>query len=200
MPDVVLATQPPGQEWVIEGIGRAKYVFKLVTLSRVVPRDNLITIAIPDATPEIIRLYALGDEQALLAIVRYNRLLDIFLGLTTFSLQNHLRTTINTVQIEIDELYLGMDKHGCHYALPVQAKGGNDQISVVQTKQDIAWCNKRFPGMRVRAISAQFMSDERVAMFELAIEADAVKVVEERHYKLVGASALDPASLIGYRE
>ena len=45
---------------------------------------------IPDATPEIILSYALSDEQALLAKVRYNRLLDIFLGITTYSLQNHL--------------------------------------------------------------------------------------------------------------
>lgn len=199
LPETAIQAQPPGKEWIIVGVGRAKYAFKLVKLSRVAPNDSLITINIPDATPEIIRLYALGDEQALLAIVRYNRLLDIFLGLTTFSLQNHLRSTINAVQIEIDELYVGMDKHGSHYALPVQAKGGNDQISVVQTMQDIAWCNKRFPGMRVRAISAQFMSDDRVAMFELAIEDEAVKVVEERHYKLVAASALDRALLVEYR-
>ena len=70
-----------------------------------------------------------------------------------------------------------------------QAKGGSDQISVVQTKQDIAWCTQRYEGMRCRAISAQFMSDERVAMFELTIQGDAVKVVDERHYKLVAATS-----------
>jgi hypothetical protein len=39
--------------------------------------------------------------------VRYNRLLYIFLGLTTYSLQNHLRTTVKSVggsQIAIDEI------------------------------------------------------------------------------------------------
>jgi len=46
---------------------------------------------IPDSTPELVGAYALDDEQALLAIVRYNRLIDIFLSLTTYSLQNHLR-------------------------------------------------------------------------------------------------------------
>lgn len=82
---------------------------------------------IPDATPEIIRAYAMDDEQALLAILRYNRLIDTFLGLTTYSLQNHLRTTVKKIgQIEIDELYVGMDKRGCHYVIPVQAKGGKD--------------------------------------------------------------------------
>jgi hypothetical protein len=148
----------------------------------------------------MIRAYALDDEQALLAIVRYNRLIDTFLGLTTFSLQNHLRTTVKGIgQIEIDELYFGLDRDGCHYAIPVQAKGGTDKISVVQTEQDIAWCAERFPGMRCRAISAQFLDDNRVAMFELALEGDEVKVAEERHYRLVPASEIDRAAAVAYR-
>ena len=34
------------------------------------------------------------EEQMLLGIARYNRLIDTFLGLTTYSLQNQLRTTV----------------------------------------------------------------------------------------------------------
>ncbi len=200
LPEAVLKTQPPGMEWIIEGVGTAKYAFVLVKLNRIVPNQDLLTIGIPDATPEIIRAYALDDEQALLAIVRYNRLIDTFLGLTTYSLQNHLRTTVKGIgQIEIDELYFGLDRHGCHYAIPVQAKGGKDQISVVQTKQDIGWCMQRYPRMRCRAISAQFMSDQRVAMFELTVREDSVKVVEERHYKLVPAASLDVSAIVDYR-
>lgn len=196
----ILATQPAGMEWIIEGAGRAKYKFVLVPLNRIVPRIDLITIGIPNGTPEIINAYALDDEQALLAIVRYNRLLDIFLGLTTYSLQNHLRTTVKGIgQIEIDELYFGIDRDGCHYAIPVQAKGGTDQISVVQTKQDLAWCEQRFPGLRARAISAQFMEDDKVAMFELAVADNQVVVVEEKHYKLVPAEALDRSAIVAYR-
>ena len=199
-PASILSTQPTGMEWIIEGAGRAKYRFVLVPLNRIVPREDLITIGIPDGTPEMIRAYALDDEQALLAIVRYNRLIDIFLGLTTYSLQNHLRTTVKGIgQIEIDELYVGMDKYGCHYVIPVQAKGGTDQISVVQTKQDLAWCTQQYPGMRARAISAQFIGTEKIALFELTVEDNAVKVVEERHFKLVPASDLDQAAIRSYR-
>lgn len=196
----VLDTQAEGKEWIIEGAGRAKYKFVLVPLNRIRPRSDLITIGIPNGTPEIIRAYALDDEQALLAIVRYNRLIDIFLGITTYSLQNHLRTTVKGVgQIEIDELYFGIDRDGCHYAIPVQAKGGSDQISVVQTKQDLAWCNQRFPGLRARAISAQFMEDDKVAMFELAVAENQVVVVGEKHYELVPSEALDRAAIVSYR-
>ena len=40
---------------------------------------------VPDATPGVVSLYALGDEQALLARVRYNRLIDIFIGCGSFA-------------------------------------------------------------------------------------------------------------------
>lgn len=200
LPEPIVATQDEGREWVIELAGRAQYRFRLVKANRIVPRDDLVTIAIPDATPELIRAYALDDEQALLAIVRYNRLIDTFLGLTTYSLQNHLRTTVQGIgQIEIDELYVGLDKRGCHYVIPVQAKGGKDQIGIVQTTQDIRFVEQRFPGMQCRAISAQFMSDQVVALFELTLLEDEIRVVEERHYKLVPASDLDPTAIRAYR-
>jgi len=200
MPARVLATQPEGREWIIELVGRAKYRFRLAKINRIVPNPNLAVIRIPDNTPEIIGAYALDDEQALLAKVRYNRLIDIFLGLTTFSLQNHLRTTVKGVgQIEIDELYVGLDKYGCHHVIPVQAKGGSDQISVVQTAQDAAWCAQKYPALRCRAISAQFVSSDQIALFELKIEEDELKVVEERHYKLVPVGELDPKEIVNYR-
>lgn len=201
LPDSVLATQPSGMEWVIKGAGRAIYEFKLVKISRIRPREDLVTINIPDATPELIRAYALDDEQALLAIVRYNRLIDTFLGLTSYSLQNHLRTTVKGIgQIEIDELYVGLDKRGCHYIIPVQAKGGNDQIGIVQISQDIDYVADKFPDMRCRAIAAQFMDEGVIALFELTLQDEEIKVVEERHYKLVPASDLDRQALIDYRD
>ncbi|MBS0469750.1 MAG: endonuclease [Proteobacteria bacterium] len=192
LPSSVVRTQPKGLEWIIEGAGKGKYRFKLVPANRIRPREDMAWIAIPDATPEVIRLYKLDDEQALLAIVRYNRLVDIFLGLTTFSLQNHLRTTVRDVgQIEIDELYVGLDSEGRHYVIPVQAKGGKDQIGVVQTTQDIRYCLQKFPELRCRPIAAQFLSEGVVALFELKLQNDEVRVSEERHYKLVPASEIE---------
>jgi hypothetical protein len=201
LPQSIIETQPDGLEWIIEGAGRSRYRFKLVPATRIKPNVDLVRIAIPDATPELIRAYALDDEQALLAIVRYNRLIDTFLGLTTYSLQNHLRTTVKAIgQIEIDELYIGLDKQGCHYVIPVQAKGGKDQIGVVQTTQDIRFVEQKFPGMRCRAIAAQFMEDGIVALFELTLREDEVKVVEERHYQLVPADRLDATAIRNYKD
>ena len=200
MPDSILETEPEGLEWIIEGAGRSRYRFLLVPINRITPNRELVTIKIPDATPEIISKYALSDEQALLAKVRYNRLIDIFLGVTTYSLQNHLRTTVKGVgQIEIDEIYVGIDRHGAHYVMPVQAKGGSDQLGTVQAKQDIACCAEKFPGLMCRPIAAQFMDDERIAIFELTLEGDQMKVVDESHYQLVPRDQISAEDLTTYQ-
>jgi hypothetical protein len=90
-----------------------------------------------DSTPGVIEKYALNDEQALLAKIRYNRLVDIFAGLVCYSLQSHLRTTVPSMgQVETDELYIGVDKRGAHYVLPIQAKGRSDKIGILPEELD----------------------------------------------------------------
>ena len=200
LPDDVIATQPAGFEWIIEGAGDARYLFRLVPFNRILPNPNLLSIKIPDATPEIIGRYALGDEQALLAKVRYNRLIDLFLGVTAYSLQNHLRTKVpNIGQIEIDEVYVAVDKHGRQFVVPVQAKGGHDQHGVVQTSQDFAWCERRLPDLICRPVSVQFVTPTKIAMFEMVRDHDKLKVAEERHYELVPADRITRVDLQTYR-
>ncbi|WP_058868439.1 hypothetical protein [Chloracidobacterium thermophilum] len=46
-------------------------------MARIVPDPNLTETKLPDATPGLVSRYALDDEQALLAKVRYNRLIDM---------------------------------------------------------------------------------------------------------------------------
>lgn len=200
LPDSIGRTAPQGFEWNIVGAGISKYRFQLVKSLDISPRENLLVVKIPDATPEIIGAYALGDEQALLAKVRYNRLIDVFLGLAASSLQNHLRTTVKGIgQIEIDELYVGIDRSGSQYVIPVQAKGGNDRHGRQQTEQDLACCSEKFPLLRCRPVSAQFITKNRIAMFELAVQDGDVKVVAEEHYQLVPAAEITSDDLALYK-
>lgn len=200
LPSSVAATQPVGKEWVIEGMGRSSYCFRLVKISRIVPNLDLVTIKIPDATPEIVSCYSLSDEQALLAKIRYNRIVDLFLGMVSYSLQNHLRTTVDGIgQIEVDELYVGLDQTGCQYVVPVQAKGGSDQISVVQARQDMQFCNAKFPSLVCRSVSAQFMDGSLIAMFELAEQDGHIRVAQEKHYRLVPVDEIGADELAQYR-
>jgi len=155
---------------------------------------------VPDSTPGIVAKYAFNDEQALLAKVRYNRLVDIFSGVTCYSLQNHLRTTVPEMgQVETDEIYIGVDKKGAHYVFPVQAKGGKDKLNLVQIEQDFAVCATKFPLLVCRPIAAQFMEEGVIALFEFESGENGVTISSEKHYKLVPPKDVTDNDLQTYR-
>ena len=201
LPDSIIREARAGQSWVIVGRGQAKYAFQLKPISKIQPDPMLAVTKVPDATPGIVARYALTDEQALLAKLRYNRLVDIFTGVTCYSIQNHLRTTVRSIgQIETDEIYVGLDKRGAHFVLPVQAKGKADQIGVVQIEQDLALCQEKFPELIARPIAAQFLEDESIALFEFGKDPDdGVVKLAERHYRLVQEHELSADELQLYR-
>lgn len=200
-PDEIRSTAPAGKEWVLRKVGNSRYKFVLSVQWTLKPNPALSVIKVPDATPGVISRYALGDEQALLSKLRYNRLVDIFTGLTCYSLQNHLRTSVTNIgQVETDELYIGLDRRGCHYVLPIQAKGGRDRIGAVQIEQDMALCAQKFSTLVCRPLAAQFMSDDVIALFEFEDSDDGVRVREERHYRLVPHEQLTADELARYRQ
>ena len=80
LPTEVLAAAPEGQTWIIRSAGRSKYCFALVVNTPLEPNPALTETKIPDATLGMIAKYAFDNEQGVLARIRYNRLLDIFLG------------------------------------------------------------------------------------------------------------------------
>ncbi len=117
-----------------------------------------------------------------------------------YSLQNHLRTAVaNLGQVETDEIYVGVDKQGVHYVIPVQAKGGSDKLSIVQIEQDLAVCASKFPALVCRPIGAQFMRDGTIALFEFEGENGTIGVTSEKHYKLVPPEDVTPTDLETYR-
>jgi len=199
LPEAIKRKAPKEKEWVIKNVGRAKYAFVAVSNSRILPDELMLAIKIPDSTPGIVAKYALEDEQALLTKLRYNRLLDIFTGVACYSLQNHLRTTVAGIgQVETDEIYVGVNKMGKQYVFPVQAKGGSDELGVVQIEQDIALCESKYPELICRAIAAQFIESNLIAIFEFTMQNNEVKKVCERHYKLVDPSDISEDELKKY--
>ena len=201
LPKDILETASEGYEWVIELAGRGVYRFRLARVNRIAPSDNYYITKVPDATPEIVTMYAMNDEQALLAKVRYNRLIDIFLGIAAYSIQNHLRTTVPDMgQIETDEIYVGVRNTGEQFVVPVQAKGGNDQIGSVQILQDLAMCQDRFPMLTCRPVAVQFTKDSEdrqvIVMFELCEDGEDIRVVDEKQYRLVSQGEISSEDLV----
>jgi len=200
-PENIQSTAGEGEAWIIRPAGRGKYRFVLVSNKPLLPNDNMTATKVPDSTPGVVAKYAFNDEQALLAKVRYNRLVDIFMGITCYSLQNHLRTTVPDIgQVETDELYVGMDKRGAHYVVPIQAKGGTDKLSIVQIEQDFAVCAHKFPLLICRPVAAQFMKDDIIALFEFEQGENGVGIASEKHYKLVPPEEVTEADLDIYRK
>jgi hypothetical protein len=199
LPQSIIDAAPKNHVWIIVGKGDAQY--RMVAVSEdyafIKPRAGKSLIDIPDATPGVITRYARKEEQALLAKVRYNRLIDIFLGITCYSLQNHLRTKIASVgQVETDELYIGIDDDGRHYSVPVQAKGGSDKHSIVQIEQDFELCTTVEPFSQTECIpvAAQFLSEDTIAMFSFKRGRDGLaRIDDEKHYRLVPEAPKQPS-------
>lgn len=199
IPAAIAECAPEGMEWIIRGAGDSKYRFDGIPKQKPIAPDPALPVTkIPDATPQIITSVALEDEQALLAKVRYNRLIDLFLGVTAYSLQNHLRTKVKDIgQVEIDEIYAAIDRHGRQFIIPVQAKGGKDRLGITQIEQDIEACKHKWPQLICRPISVQFAND-RIALFDVTVEDNQVKILQESHYLLVHADLISAQDLEGY--
>jgi hypothetical protein len=199
LPESIRSTAPDGRSWIIRLAGGSQYRFVAVPQPWFEPTKGRSVHKIPDSTPGLILSNALTDEQALLAIVRYNRLIDVFLKITCYSLQNHLRTQVAELgQIEIDELYLGVDRNGAQYVIPVQAKGGRDKMGVVQIEQDLIFCRARFPNLICRAVGVQFMPDRVVAMMLFREQDGQITLEDERHLKLVPTGQISDAEVLAY--
>jgi hypothetical protein len=200
LPESIREKAPKGETWIIRPAGRARYCFVSIPDQPIMPNAMLSETKVPDSTPGVVAKYSLGDEQALLAKVRYNRLIDIFTGIACYSLQNHLRTTVPELgQVETDEIYIGVDKRGAHYVFPVQAKGGSDKLNIVQIEQDIALCASRFPSLICRAIGAQFMGYNLIALFEFEVGENGIALSSERHYRLVPPEDVTAQDLDAYK-
>lgn len=200
LPASIQERAPKGETWGIRLSGKSRYEFVARRQWIVEPNIQLIQVKVPDATPGIIARYSLNDEQALLAKVRYNRLIDLFTRTTCYSLQNHLRTTVPEIgQVEPDEIYIGVDRSGVQYVFPVQAKGPRDNLSVVQIEQDFALCADKFPSLVTRPIGTQFLDKNTIVLYEFSMQDDEIRIAHEKHYRLVAASEVSETDLDGYR-
>lgn len=178
--------------WMIEGRGKASYAFVLLKESPLVNiSPDLHVILLPDATPEIVLEYAGKDEQGILAKLRYNRIPDIFLGITCYHLQNHWRTTVKDKgQLEIDDLYVGLDVDGKQYVIPIEAKSRKDRISKTQIVQNVGFARERYPKLIIRPLGIQEINDQEIVVIEFTSgkSPDTIKIKEMRRYKLVPMS------------
>lgn len=176
--------------WVIFPKGKGRFSFlKSKRKPFVDIQEGLLPIEIPNALPEIVEKYLSEDEQALLSSVRYNRLIDIFTEITCFHLQSHIRTTIQDEgQIEVDDLYVGIDTDGKEYILPLEAKSpeDRDKLGWIQVSNLVKFARQYFPGLKCRPIAAKPIENGGVYLIEFDdnTNSEEIGIVNLKFYKL----------------
>ena len=138
--------------------------------------------------PEIVAANLAQDEQGLLTIVRYNRLLDVFTGLACFHLQSHVRTQVKGHgQVEVDDLYVGVDKNGRGYVLPMEAKDSQEALGIDKAVALTLFAKTKYPKLICRPIAVIRQAHDLFACveFEPATDLAKVSVLDIRRYRLV---------------
>ena len=175
--------------WVIAAKGAGKYAFQSVTGNSTIEIPSHLKIyPIPYAVPEIVAANLANDEQGLLTLVRYNRLLDVFTGLACFHLQSHVRTQVKGHgQIEVDELYVGVDKDGRGFVLPVEAKDAGELLGVDKVVSLTLFARAKYPRLICRPIAVMREADHQITCieFEPVSDLSKVSILEIRRYQLV---------------
>jgi len=194
LPDEILSTG----NWVIEGAGKGKYAFiRLKRTPYIHVPDDLYVTEIPEATPDIVLKYGGADEQAMLTRIRYNRLVDTFLSLTAYHLQSHIRSSVQDIgQVEVDDLYVGVDTAGEWYVIPIEAKsvGPKERLGVIQIRQMILFAKQHYGDLALRPVGIKPLDDGSYVFLEFDDEAEleAISVKRYARYRLVRDDVRNP--------
>jgi len=187
LPDDILNTGG----WIIIPKGKGRFAFRKTNRSSFIEiQEGLAQIEILNAVPEIVEKYAANDEQGLLSLIRYNRLIDIFTNITCFHLQSHIRTTIaDEGQVEIDDLYIGIDDEGNEYIIPTEAKSPDerDKLGWFQVANLVKYAGEYFPNLICRPIAVKPFERNIVCLMEFDANSDYEKIAIKniKVYKLI---------------
>jgi hypothetical protein len=185
LPPDILATQPEGQTWLIEGRGNGKYEFILKTIIGLAPTPKTELVKIKDRSPKILKKINTDDEQYHLNRIRFNKLISRLMTFKCFPIQSHLRTNVPEVgQIEIDEFYAGTFQHKTHL-VPVQVKHHSEKLSLVQLEQDFKFCQSQYPKYLAHPVGVYVLDKNQYLIIEVSFVNGQIEVVKELYCELI---------------
>lgn len=186
LPTSIKLTAPNDKEWIIRQNGFGLYQIALIkkvdlNLTEMEP------IYIHDRTPKIVKETVINNEQSMLAICRYNKILEKFVGEGVHLVQSHLRTNIKGLgQIEIDELFVS---HDGKTIFPVQAKNDKEKLNTPQTIQDIMLCEVYYPQMVCRPVIVKQISPTELVFIEMGQTTNGeIFIKTEKRFKFIEKS------------
>lgn len=151
---------------ILRGIGRGRYALEVggeavvrLPEHEILDHNDQTPLPVRRLLPEsLVEL----DEQGLLTMVGYCKLLDHFTGLTVYRLRSHVRKSVPGVgQAELDEIDIGvaMRDDEVPVVFPIEAKAADEVINRVQIATAVAYCETYFPGHEVRPIVVKLTYD-----------------------------------------
>lgn len=178
--------------WAIESAGTNAYAFRRLekTPHFQITFDDFAPIDIFNAVPSVVEAFLRHDEQSLLTLLLYNRLVDVFLGLTCFLIQNHYRGHVRELgQVELDALYAGVNADGTLYIIPIEAKsvGDGEMIGRIQISQMARLVRQAFPTQQRRLVAVKILADSTVALVEFSDHdvPDDIHILQVKRYRFV---------------
>jgi hypothetical protein len=161
---------------VLRAIGRGQYQFERASTGIFEVPTTVPTSTI-DLTPMPVRrllpeTVAEMDEQALLSVIGYCRLLDHFTGMTIYRLRSHVRKSVPGVgQAELDAIDVGIAKGDDEVPVvfPVEAKAVSDALNRVQVHNMVQYARHYFPGLTVRPLAVKVDHQSVIHLMEFNV-------------------------------
>lgn len=179
--------------FILRAIGRGQYQFEKGTSTIFEPPGSVPTQAL-DLTPLPVRRLlpaslANMDEQAILTVASYCRLLDHFTGLKVYRLRSHVRKTVPGVgQAELDAIDVGvaLREDEMPVVFPIEAKAAADALNRVQIFNMVQYSRHYFPRLEVRPLAIKVDHDSVLHLmeFNVASKASELKIVRNASYAL----------------
>lgn len=189
---------------VLRPIGRGRYVLEQAE-STLIEFPECDCEYLMDRTPPVVRRMMLADlgsidEQALLAVVRYNDLISRFLQAEVYHLKGHVRKSVMGVgQAEVDDVHVAVPvgASGPVTIVPVEAKAKDEPINRAQIAMQVIYAQDAFPGYPVRPLTIKLFPDGEILFIEFEDETDpaALEPLRYARYRLVdqeGHPAIEP--------
>jgi hypothetical protein len=180
--------------YVLRQVGRGQYRLEQAS-STIIDLPITEPVEALDLTPLPVRRLlpedlAEVDEQALLTVVSYCRLLDHFTGLQIFRLRSHVRKSVTGIgQAELDELDVGvaLREDEVPVVVPIEAKAVADPVNRVQIAAMTAFCEDYFPGHEIRPIAIKVDTVGLVHLLEFNVTKEPRELIVSRSacYRLV---------------
>jgi hypothetical protein len=129
------------------------------------------------------------DEQGLLTMVSYCKLLDHFTGLTVYRLRSHVRKSVpNIGQAELDEIDVGVALRDDEVPVvfPIEAKAADEVVNRVQVATAVAYCETYFVGHEIRPIVVKLTYDGILHFLEFRATTSlaGLRILHSHVYKL----------------